>query len=189
MRHAPLRQVSGFTLIELVISIVLLGLLAGVGVTMVSDSFDTTRYINGGQASAAEARYALERIERELREVQYVGSPPDGTFTITAPGTLPAPTTPVDTITFTNQAGATITIKRGTTRSTDLVLVKSPSTAENILASNVSGFSLAFYPVSGTATATKSTVRFIDIALTLTNPDISGGQQLAQRARVALRNG
>jgi prepilin-type N-terminal cleavage/methylation domain-containing protein len=42
----PTRSQRGFTLIELIITTVLLGLLGAVGASMISDSFDTTRMVD-----------------------------------------------------------------------------------------------------------------------------------------------
>ena len=65
MRGAPnmLRE-AGFTLVELIIAIVLLGILGAVGSTMILDSFTTTQLSNASTASAGQARYALERLAR-----------------------------------------------------------------------------------------------------------------------------
>src|SRR5450759_1188287 len=74
---------NGFTLVEIIISIVLLGILAAVGSSMISDTFKTTKMVDANQANRAQIRYAVERLAREIREVKYVsnGKNIDGTQT------------------------------------------------------------------------------------------------------------
>ena len=57
---------------ELVITVVVMGILAVVGVSMISDSFTTARVVNAGQSNANDARYAVERLAREIREIKHV---------------------------------------------------------------------------------------------------------------------
>lgn len=75
LAHARLQV--GFTLVELLLAIVLLGLLATVGASMLVDSFRVSTSLQAEQLIQYEARYALERIARELREVKRlaVGTP------------------------------------------------------------------------------------------------------------------
>ena len=68
----------GFTLVELVIGIVLIGILSVVSTSMIADSFTTTRIVDASQVSAAQARYALERIAREIHETLYIISSAPG---------------------------------------------------------------------------------------------------------------
>ena len=67
----PRSRQRGFTLMEIIISVVLLGILGVVGTTMISSSFYTTRVMSTGHLAYSAARYALERMAREIREVQY----------------------------------------------------------------------------------------------------------------------
>ncbi len=189
LRNTPTRRhSSGFTLVELIISIVLIGMLAAVGSSMIADSFTTTRMVNAGTASAGQARYALERLAREIREVKYASSqttPCSGTITdqycITTPSTLPAtltilPSGTPPSLIFINSADATVTI---TATGTTLTLNGSN------LCNNVTSLVLSFSAIDG-STPTPSTIRFVVITLTVTDP--ASGQSTAQRTRVALRN-
>lgn len=196
LRSSPGRlHSSGFTLIELIISIVLIGILAVVGSSMIVDSFSTTRMVNADTASAGQARYALERLAREIREVKYASSkttpitvcsglitdtPLDSNrYCISAPSSL---STPLDILpggnplTFVNGADASVNF---TGTDTTLNLNGSP------LGSNVRSLSLVFSTVDDTAPTT-STIRFVVINLTVTDP--TSGQPMVQRTRVALRN-
>lgn len=163
---------GGFTLIELVISIVLISLLAAVGTTMISDSFDLTYMMNGSQSSAAKARNTLERLEREIREVGYnAGSYRTSTANMTA-----------SSFTFTKSDGITTVaiVRSGTT----LTLNGTP------LTDNVDSFALAYLQIDSTGAVTTTTVptnlRFVEISLTVR--DAASGQAIPQLTRVALRN-
>ena len=68
--HTPPRpqSQSGVTLLEMVLVIILLGVLSVVSLNMISDSYTTTRIINNGNANTSTARYAMERLSREMRQ-------------------------------------------------------------------------------------------------------------------------
>ena len=184
LRFDPYNQRSiGFTLVELVISIVLIGILAAVGSSMIVDSFTTTRMVNADNASAGQARYALERLAREIREIKYDSS--GGNYCITAmtatnlvfyrtSGTYSSTcNTNVVTVTI-NMSGANLTLG-----------YSSPAVTSN-LSSQVSSFALAYYDIAGNTTASTDAIRFVQITLTVT--DATSGQSISQRTRVALRN-
>lgn len=177
--HHPLQNASrpalrgprGFTLIELVMSIVLIGLLAAVGTTMISDSFDTTFLVNASQSSTARARYAMERMEREIREGKTVKLKNNDTG-----------------MTLTKGNGVDVVILRnGSTLSVDgATLIADEVTA------NADGTPLFTYLTATGALATAadhSDVRFVQIYLTIRDDATTrSGQTISQRTRVALRN-
>lgn len=172
----PMRRQRGFTLIELIITTVLLGLLGAVGTSMISDSFDTTRMVDASQVSAAQARYAFERLEREIRETQYTG----GAYTIS--------TMTATRLVFTRNDGVTVTIDK---TGSNLTLGYSSPATTSTLTDQASALTLNYYsidPGTGAATsgATASNVRLVEIALSL--QDKASGQTLSQRTRVGLRN-
>ena len=176
------RHCGGFTLVELIISIVLLGILATVGSSMIVDSFTTTRIVNADNASVGQARYALERLAREIREIKYVGSGTTGNYSITTP----SPLNPSSTLVFTKSvsgADVTVTITRS---GANLTLGYSSPALTSTLSNLVSSFTLTFLPVSGTTTPDTRTIRFVVIELSVTDPPT--GQSILQRTRVALRN-
>lgn len=162
-----LRQ-RGFTLIELIMSIVLIGLLAAVGTSMISDSFDTTYLVNASQSSTGRARYAVERLEREIREGR----------TVTAKSATG--------LTFVNGNGATVVIAS----SGSALTIGGATLIANEVAANPGNVALFSYlQADGTTPATAadhSDVRFVQIYLTV--HDTTSGQTISQRTRVALRN-
>lgn len=62
----------GFSLIEIVLTIMVLGILMAAGSKVVSDSLIATRNMNAGAASALDVRLALDRVARELRSMARV---------------------------------------------------------------------------------------------------------------------
>ncbi len=188
----------GFTLMEMIISIVLLGILAAVGANMISDSFTTTRIVNASQASATEARYALERLAREIREIKYARSQP--TPATYCSGTITdqycITTMTATSVVFINSANNTVTINNS---GANLSLQYSaPAAAPATLNNQISNFALSYLDSNNCVTTlinnsigdadciTRGGIRFVVITLTVTNP--TSGQNTAQRTRVALRN-
>lgn len=166
--HPALRGKRGFTLIELIISIVLIGLLAAVGTTMISDSFDTTYLVNSSQSSTGRARYAMERLEREIREGKTV-TPTSAT---------------VMTVTNSNGANVVIASSGGALTVGGATLI-----ANEVVANPDSPVSPLFKYLEGdgtTVTALAANVRYVQIYLTVRDP--TSGQTISQRTRVALRN-
>lgn len=171
-----LRGNHGFTLIELIITIVLLGLLGAVGVTMISDSFDTSRRIDASETNSGQARYALERMAREIREVKYSG----GAYSIA--------TRTASSMVFTKGNDVTVTL---TSSGGNLTLAYSSPATTATLANRVDNFALAYYQADGVTPATSnSDIRFVQISLTLYDSSSGsiGGRSIAQRIRIALRN-
>lgn len=184
--HTSSRFQRGFTVMELVITVVVLGIIAVVGTSMISDTFTTARVVNAGQSSANDARYAVERMAREIREVNFVSDAAGYSITSTL---SPA----ASSMTFNrsiNNATVSVTISSS---GSNLTLGYSSPAAVSTLATQVSNFSLDFLKMdetSGTAATSATTspvdVRFVVISLTLT--DATSGQTITERTRVALRN-
>lgn len=177
--------------------IVLLGILAAVGSNMLSDSFTTTRMVNANNASEAEARYAVERLAREIREVKYDTS--NSQYCIV---------TPSSTNMIANKLAFYKTTSGASYNSTcatnaDVVTITKPSDTDLVilngatLAAQVGSFTLEYLDINGCPTTlidnsvgtdctTPGGIKFVVINLTV-NDSVSG-QSIAQRVRVALRN-
>lgn len=192
-----LARPGGFSLIELIIAIVLLGLLAAVGTSMLSSSFDTTYMINASQTSAEQARYTLERLEREIREVK-AGSITTATasrmvFTrdIKVSGAS-------DVATVVTICGNDATCTGGTAF---LTINHNPPDTTSTLSSQLIDADnnpatiplLSYYKADGskadgTSQTGRDEIAVVEINLIVRDTSKDGQQNIAQRTRVALRN-
>lgn len=68
----------GFTLVELALVIVILGILLATGSGAISDSVRATRGLDQLGATASDTRAALDRVAREIRAVSYQTVDVDG---------------------------------------------------------------------------------------------------------------
>lgn len=178
----PQRQ-RGFTIMELIIAIVIMGILSVVGVSMISDTFMTARIVNSDQSSGNEARYAVERLAREIREVKWVDGNP-GAYSI-------GPMTQSATgLVFTRDIGGTDVTVTIAHSGTDLTLAYAPPNTVSTLATQVTAFSLRFLAMAATGATSETTsaadVRFVEISVKVT--DSMTGQSITERSRIALRN-
>jgi prepilin-type N-terminal cleavage/methylation domain-containing protein len=185
MKRMPARIQRGFTIVELVIVIVVVGTLAVAGVSMFSDTFTTTRVVNAAQSSGNDARYAVERLAREIREVKYI----DATNGYSISALSSSGMTFVRTI---DGVDVTVTVARS---GSNLTLGYSSPAVTSTLSTQASAFTLDFLGlnldtatgvVTTPVTASATSVRFVVISLTVT--DAVSGQTITERSRVALRN-
>lgn len=167
-RHAG-RQ-AGFTLIEMVIVIVLLGILAASGATMLADAMKAARFAALNHSSGSQARYALERIGREIREMDY--------------GTLGYQITTLNSSTslsFTKNDGTLVAVTQAAP-----VLNLWYSGTSSVLTNQLSSMSVAYYDIDGNTTIEENEVRWIQITLNVVNT-VTGTAD-SQRTRIFLRN-
>ena len=179
---------GGFTLIELIIVIVLLGILAAVGSNMLSDSFTTTRMVNDGYARQAEARYVIERLAREIREVKYLSS---GSYCVTTmtPSQLVYQKPNVGSTDQTACSTESVTVTISYSAPPSLTIGYSSPSASGTLTNAVagSGFGFSYFQSDGTTAATgNADVRAVGIRLAV--PDPSNSANFEQNVRVSLRN-
>ncbi|ROZ68595.1 PilW family protein [Ramlibacter sp. WS9] len=170
--RSPFLQ-RGFTLMELVIVVVVLGFLSAVGSTMIVDTFKTTKMVYASQSAATQARYAVERLAREIRQVKYTGS----NYVI---GSI---TSPASSASFTNVINGVEQAVSVDVNGTDLRLSYG---APLVLCGNVSGFTVNYLQLDNSAATSTANVRFVVISLTVT--DGTSGQSITERLRVALRS-
>lgn len=167
------RQERGFTLIELVVVMVLLGFLAALGSEMIAGTMQTSSITAYNQSSGSQARYAMERITREIREMAY------------GPSGYTVPTMGASSIVFTKEDGTAVTI---TYTGTSITLGYSGGTTSTLTDQLVSGATNVFQyrDVLGGTTTDKEDVRFVEITLAFANTVT--GQAETLRDRVFLRN-
>ncbi len=163
---------AGFTLLELVITIMLLGVLSALGTTLLSTGFRA--YLQGQELTegSVQARLALGRMTRDLRDVM-----PGKLLTLATNG-----------LSFIDSNGDTITYS---VSGTDLLRKKNTNAAQvlaQLLVSN--GLTLTYLQKDAVTTAlTVSQVYYITIQLTINYPSRFGTNYLnTTRTSIYLRN-
>ena len=171
--YCPPQSQNGFTLMEIVISLVLLGILGAVGTTMLSGSFVTTQVITNEHLAYASARYAMERMGREIREISYDTTTHDlGISTMTA-----------------SQLSLTKSGLGGTTNVTIAYaapqILLTTAAGSGVLAQDISAFALIYLDASRQPTTVVNDVRFVRISMTTSAPQT---QPLTLVTQVSLKN-
>jgi prepilin-type N-terminal cleavage/methylation domain-containing protein len=167
-----MRRASGFSLIEMVVSIVVLGLLAAATAPIFSSSMRA--YVDSDMhlATLGKARYATERLARELREVRYTG----GAYSFATLGAT--------SMVFTKQDATTVTVASA---GTNLNMTYAPPNVTAPLTDELSAVNFLYCTAlqnPPVCTANATNVASVQVSLTLT----SRGASHTQRVRVALRN-
>jgi prepilin-type N-terminal cleavage/methylation domain-containing protein len=179
------RRNSGFTLVELIISIALIGMVAAVGTSILKDTLTATTIVNANAGSAGRARYALERLAREIREVKYDG----GQYCINTMNAARLVYYKTSGTYNSNCAANAVTVTINSSGASLTLGYSSPavvSTLSNDVDAN--GLRFVYYRSDGTTVANNAAdVQIIQITLTVRDP-ATGVQSTAQRTRVALRN-
>jgi prepilin-type N-terminal cleavage/methylation domain-containing protein len=171
--HFTTNNSRGFTLVEIIVAIVLVGTIAGIAAMIILQG---TRSYSDEQSRSDihyQARLATERIAREVRLVR---SCADVTPTVN----------PSTTLTFTDINGAGITFSR--TVGNDLMR------NADVVAQNVTALQISYLDISGTATASPgptcgtapTDTWLIQISLTVTDPQTA--QSVSMLTRVYPRN-
>ena len=164
----------GFTLIEMIASIVMLGVLAAVSVPMLSNGFRAYEATHASLLTLSKLRYATERLVREIREVRRdPANLSDYDIAVMAATTFKFKKTDGVEVTINKPAQLTLDY------STPIV------TPPPILTDQLGSLQFEYFKEDGTTTATsKSDVAFVQISLSLTH----GTATYPQRVRVGLRN-
>lgn len=171
---------KGFTLIELVVTIMLLGILGSVVGVALTEGVLAFRASNEVTDTLSKLRLASERMAREIRTVRR--NPADtSSYHFTARNAdsmtfqrIASDGVSVETVTIDGSSGSTVTLGYGT---------------DYTLTDQVSSFSFSYYQSDGTTTASAQPVNndiaFVEFELELTD---NNGNTYPQRTRVALRN-
>ena len=159
---------SGFSIVELVLVIVLIGIIASVGAQLMGTGIGM--YVDGRDTLSVDAqgRLALERITRELRAVRK------------ATGLTLAPATELN---FTGLDGTAVRYCLGTVSGCPGATGELMRNAQ-VLAGGISGLSAVYTNSAGAVTAVPAQVLNISIQFTATQ----GGISAAYRATVSPRN-
>ncbi len=181
----PSHPQRGFTLIELTLVIVLLGILSSVGVNMISDSYRSTRMLNNGNANTSSARYAMERMAREIRSIAVDSNTKQPMITQASPSTLSF--TRQDVLT---QQTVTLSALQNSSDPQFTLYLGSPASGTHfILGQHASAFSLTYFDAAMQVLASNSQsyplVRFVEIDLTVHESET---EAIRLRTLVALRN-
>jgi len=166
---------AGFTLIELIMVIMLVGILGAASIPLLSNSFRAFETTQTNLVTLSKLRYATERMAREIRDVQYTG----GAYAIVMGAT---------TLQFTKNdaAGSTVVTITG---APPLVTLQYSTPAMSAVLTNqvaANGLQFLYYDINNnTAGVTAANVAYVDVNLTLTDPNSGAAQQ---RTRIALRN-
>jgi prepilin-type N-terminal cleavage/methylation domain-containing protein len=167
-----MQSARGWSLVELVVVILVLGMLAAfIGPVLVSalTAYDMT---SGTVSAYAKMRYAMERMEREMRDIRR--SPADTTKYDINAGTLSA--TNFD---FVKWDGTAVKIDLNATN----VRITYGATA-GTLADKASLLEIKYYRHDGTTeTALVNNIEFVQIRMTLTDK----ANSYTSRVRVSLR--
>ncbi len=164
----------GFTLIEMVVTLVLVGILAVVGLPILSNGLRAYTATQESIGTLGKLRYATERLAREIREVRRDPIVPTD-YDI-------AVMTAVK-FEFTKTDGVAVTLEAVPPA---LTLNYAPPVAPTpALTDQVKSFAFKYFKADGvTETTLKNEVAFVEMNLTLTQ----GGADYAQRTRIGLRN-
>lgn len=168
-------RTTGFTLMETIMAVVLVGILAAFAVPLLSNGTRAYRATATGVTAMTEMRYAIARFAREVREVRRDPSSPfDYDIDLMAP----------DAFVFTKRDG--VKVRLAIAPPALSLDYSSPVTAPAPpLATHVDSGMLRYFKRDGvTAATSKRDIAFVEITLALARD----GALDRQRARVALRN-
>jgi prepilin-type N-terminal cleavage/methylation domain-containing protein len=166
-----MRRAEGFSLVELILVIVILGILAVFVGPVLFNAIEAYERTQTSGQTHAKVRYALERMSREIREVARGA---------TDVRTLQISTMTENTLAFVNTQGRTIVFSR-----TGNTLAMTYTTLTGVLVDQIGSFSFAYFQPDATAVAgTSSSLAFVQISLAVSE----GSAQYASRLRVDIKN-
>lgn len=136
---------AGFTLIEIVITIVLIAIISSIAAMIILQGVKTYSAEDSRSNMHYQARLAMERMTKEIRQIR-------------SASTADIPTMTATDLRFTNVGGAIVEFT-WTTPNLNLLA--------NQLASGITAFTFKYYLVDGTTpTADKTQMWFVEIILT-----------------------
>ncbi|MBI4688976.1 MAG: prepilin-type N-terminal cleavage/methylation domain-containing protein [Nitrospirae bacterium] len=180
MHHASCivhREKGGFTLIELVITMLLIGIVAFIVADAMSTGFKAYFVTDNRKEALDQARIAMERMTREIRNVRSLGRDNDGDGNIDADIT----TANASELCFTDTNNTAIRFRLSGTNILRSEGTSCPPATENTLAEKVTTLTFSYTYASGSlATA----VRRVQITITST----ISSESVTLSSEVYLRN-
>lgn len=169
----------GFTLIELTMTVVVMGIIAAVGAPMLGKSlllFDAaTVELN----TLSKERYAMARMVRELRAVNYNGGTSQYDLTLASVG--------ASSITFTKTDGVAVTLT-GTPPLLEITYSSGGGAATLTDQVAAGGVTFTGYLADGATTTTNAAqMEFVDVSLALLRPP-TNANSFPRVTRVQLRD-
>jgi prepilin-type N-terminal cleavage/methylation domain-containing protein len=157
---------KGFTLIEIIITIVLIGVLSTIAAVIILQGIRAYSEERTRSDVHYQARIAMERMAREIRLIRSQGA--DITSMIN------------DNLRFIDVSGATVGFRYDNAAGT---ISRWNGATEDVLARGVTAFTFNYYKVDNTA-ASSADVWFVEIVMT----DTQGTESLQMRTKVHPRN-
>lgn len=167
-----MRRAEGFTLAELIMVILILGILAAFVGPVLFNALRAFQRVQSGAETQAKMRYAVERMAREMREMRRQAT--DAAFldvtSMTATG-----------MSFFKTDGTEVSIGLAG----DQVDLAYNATLSGMLTDQVGAFSLAYFQQDATTVAaTAASLAYVQISLTLSE----GASSYPARVRVDVKN-
>lgn len=165
----------GFTLLEFTLVLIVLGVIAALNVPVMVKSLEAYDATQASVKTLSQLRYASERLAREIRATDFRA----GVY-ISNLSTDPAMTALV----FTKIDGVSVTVSVAGTQV--LLDYDSAGITPQVLTDQLNSLTLTYRDAADVITNTATDVRYVDVALVLTNP--YNGQNYSQQVRIGLRD-
>jgi type II secretory pathway pseudopilin PulG len=168
------------TLIEMVMAIVIVSIVLAASAPIIGNTFQSYVTTRSSLDATAKARLAVERIAREIRDVNFVA----GTYQFGMMTSTDVAFTKTDgTVVRVDRAGADIRI-----RYTAPPPVIGPFVLTDDVTAGAPNFVITYLDSTGAPGATAATVAFVQVTLTLDVPNTLSAIPHTERTRVALRD-
>lgn len=160
---------KGYTLVEVVLGVILIGALASVLGVMMGKGVDSYLFVTGRTATVDQARFALARIQRDLSRAVYFTNNSDY-WPYVSGSVLSIRVPPNGAALDVAAASADQTYCLNADR--DLVVVTGPRCAasSSYLARKVNSLAFTYYDVAGQPTTISDNVRSVRVDLVLDDP-------------------
>lgn len=164
---------GGFSLIELILAIVLIGILAGLTAPIISQGLAAGETTRSNLHTQEKLQQLLQRLSYEIREIDNNGT----NYMIN--------TMSATNLSFTRNDSAATRISIGYAGTTVSLGYSSPAQSA-VLSDEVSSFNFAYFDSNSVVTTSNSAVAYVEISAGLQNAD--SGAVYSRRARIALRD-